>query len=172
MASTLRIDQRMLLESVSTTFDSLENNPHVLNKKTWRIPSNNVHTSPRRAVFANHSSLKHSCLPTAFADFKKEEEVMELRAVTEIKKYQEITIDYLMTNEWPDRGTRRQALFDNFGFWCHCPLCSKSAAPGAMDQGSKTRTRETAPHRDRERLLQQESPRVLLGVQSAALQAR
>ena len=71
------------------------------------------------------SRFNHSCWPNATISFRNNDEV---RATYDIKKGQEITINY-----WEDgsffgmrkRGTRQKILLERMNFTCFCNFCKK-----------------------------------------------
>jgi len=82
------------------------------------------------AVYLNAAMLNHSCRPNAFPIF--EGRVLQIKALRQIKKDEEIFISY--SDSKLTTAERQEALWNIFRFKCTCPLCTK---PGTVIDQNK-----------------------------------
>ena len=72
------------------------------------------------------SRFKHSCKPNA-ETIVKADDLGQVRAISNIKAGQEITLNYISENDkfigFRDRKDRQKILFDGWFFVCSCDLC-------------------------------------------------
>ncbi|KAF5376403.1 hypothetical protein D9615_008618 [Tricholomella constricta] len=73
------------------------------------------------AVFNDISRINHSCAPNAAYGFTMSSFSLELRAIRDIKKDEEVFIAYCSTSE---PTAERQANLKSYDFECTCSLCS------------------------------------------------
>ncbi|KZT02011.1 SET domain-containing protein [Laetiporus sulphureus 93-53] len=82
------------------------------------------------AVCMESSRINHSCTPNVISRWDLLAFTMEIRALTPIRKGEEITMSYLELDEAAPRATRRRELKEKYNFFCTCPSCSLTGAAG------------------------------------------
>lgn len=96
------------------------------------------------ALFPTIARLNHSCAPNCHHYWSGSE--FKVRAVRPIKKNEEFTISYmspLQRSDFHTRSSRRQILREEFGFFCHCNLCSdEEIIDVAQNDADRTRLLE------------------------------
>lgn len=78
------------------------------------------YNSYNERIFLNFAYMNHSCKPVADFYFVSEYNVILVIALFDIDVGQEITVNYL--SEY--KKDRRQALLDQWGFYCQCHGCT------------------------------------------------
>jgi hypothetical protein len=81
----------------------------------------NCHTD---GIFLQTAILEHSCRPNAFHAFNDATKRLTLHAVRDIKKGEEITINYSPDTAIRVRSERQDLLRRECYFVCHCSLCT------------------------------------------------
>jgi len=76
-------------------------------------------------VFYNAAMFSHSCTPNSIFEYSEEKRIIEIRAVKDVKKGDELTIAYF---EGSMLFTQRYKYArDQYLFMCRCELCSLQA---------------------------------------------
>lgn len=92
--------------------------------------SNGSHHGKPMRVYDQISTVNHSCIPNAVVNFNEDIKMGTLHCLREISEGEEVLIDYLGTNTFRTRESRRQALRDAWEFERECPACE-------MPEGTK-----------------------------------
>lgn len=88
------------------------------------ITSNMFNLNDHMAVFVKISRINHSCKPNSYYNFY--DGTMNVFAAREIEPNEELTISYL--DDFQTKEERQKHLRDNYGFECHCELCSRNTS--------------------------------------------
>ena len=94
------------------------------------------------------SRFNHSCVSNAEFDENKITEAIEIRAVSNIKAGDEITIKYAGQNDMKKLNTRRENFLKRWNFQCHCHLCeeeTEKCSDEKYEQFEKLKREATSP---------------------------
>lgn len=82
-----------------------------------------------KCLFLTLALLNHSCAPnSSWARAGENVKELELRAIRDIRRGEEITVNYIsVEGRYSDKDTRQQKLAEGWGFKCCCSLCTSGA---------------------------------------------
>ncbi|KZT01986.1 SET domain-containing protein [Laetiporus sulphureus 93-53] len=78
------------------------------------------------AIYIDVSRINHSCTPNVISRWDLLAFTMEIRALTPIRKGEEITMSYM--DKTAPRADRQKELKEKYDFICRCPSCSLTGA--------------------------------------------
>ena len=101
------------------------------------------YSDPKKSCFLVHPILNHSCAPNAFAGrmtklsrkYKEPKLRMEVRAIKDISKGEEVTICYLPALPSVQyQAVMNKTLQDNYNFDCECDVCTGKDPDAGFNQ--------------------------------------
>ena len=122
-------ESKLALQAISDINLSMHPRSHIPTnrKKAYAIFFNNKFGDvDRNHLSLNFSLLNHSCDPNSYLQITDDsKKMMELRAIKEIKKGDEITASYLDFDDalLEEKFIKQTILIGNWNFKCKCPLC-------------------------------------------------
>lgn len=96
-----------------------------------------VRNTGNLVIFKVASRFNHACIPNAFRRFTEAGNIV-IYAIADIKKGEEITLDYVCAGA-VSVSVRRKYLSEKFGFICRCKGCvsNKTLSQFAVNKGKK-----------------------------------
>ncbi|KAI4142730.1 MAG: hypothetical protein L6R39_004822 [Caloplaca ligustica] len=89
------------------------------------------HRKCPQGIFPEAARFNHSCIPNAWYNWNPQLESQDrespgrltVHAIEDIKRGEEIVVNYQHENAYGSQDKRRGDLFTDYSFWCRCPAC-------------------------------------------------
>lgn len=94
----------------------------IFETNSYELPIHNKEGQPYQYIYETAARINHACRPNVARGHTKNF-LISIRAVEDIKKGDEIVIDYIGSTKGCPRDLRRKLLQAKFGFFCQCKIC-------------------------------------------------